>query len=611
MSDTRGTMIPTLPTEDPRPTERQSRLLTARGTYTYDHERLSPLPLAARVPTSDGPAAAWFGELAKLLVMVRANVWRVGRGIEASRANDLDLKRVAEAVAADSPGAAKNAFKEIVDLAANGFVKGRPSGRKDYAALFQSLDLPDNASTYHWDASFARMRVAGPNPMVIRRLAARDDRFPVTDAHLRAVLGDGDSLEAAAKEGRLYLADYTSLEGLKLGVHVDLDQSVVANASTRSSPKHLATPLALFAVPAARGQAASGARALRPVAIQLGPRPGPDTPIFTPGDGWGWTIAKSLVQTADGHFHQVAAHFAGTHMVVEPFVIATLRQLDRSHPLRVLLEPHFEGTLYINDAAETMLLADKGGVDLLMSSTIAESRALSGKVVQAWVFDASAPPDALRLRGVLDPEALPDFPYRDDGLLVWDAIRKWVGTYLRVYYRGDADVLADTELQAWAREVRADDGGRMKSFAPTGRVESLEYLASAAALVIFTASAQHAAVNFPQRELMSYTPAMPLAAYHPAPTSKEGLSAQDYLDLLPPLDMAHMQRDLGTLLGGLRHTRLGQYDKGTFTDPRVSAPLAAFQGRLAEIEKIIQERNTARPAYGFLRPSLIPQSINI
>jgi arachidonate 15-lipoxygenase len=297
-------------------------------------------------------------------------------------------------------------------------------------------------------------------------------------------------------------------------------------------------------------------------------------------------------------------------MVVEPFVMATRRQLDASHPLRVLLDPHFEGTLYINDSAQRVLLAPRGGVDLVMSTTVAVSRELSGKVVQRWVFGESSPPEALRRRGVLDPEALPSYPYRDDALLVWDAIHRWTSDYLGLYYQGDADVAEDAELQAWAAEVRADDGGRMKSFAPSGRITSLEYLAGAAALVIFTASAQHAAVNFPQRELMSYTPAMPLAAYRCVPTSKTGLAMHDYLDLLPPLDMAHLQRDLGTMLGGLRHTRLGQYET-PFDDPRVAAPLAAFQAALAGVEKTIEERNLSRPPYDYLRPSLIPQSINI
>ena len=600
-------MTPTLPSHDPHPAERAARLAAARGEYVYDHDSLAPLPLVKTVPKSETPSLGWLAELAKILVTIRGNAWRVGRGVEESRAYDLDLRRVAAGVAENGPAAAREAFAEITDLLAKGYVRGRPSGTKDYAALFQSIAVPANASTHQWDATFARMRVAGPNPLVIQRVSAPGDRFPVTDAMFEAVLGERDSLAAAGAEGRLYLADYTSLAGAPLGVHVDLDQRVVVRARGEESPKYLAAPLALFAVPAV---ASGGPRGLRPVAIQLGPRPGPDAPIFTPADGWGWTIAKSLVQTADGHFHQVAAHFAGTHMVVEPFVIATRRQLDASHPLRVLLDPHFEGTLYINDSAQRVLLAPQGGVDLVMSTTVATSRALSGKVVQRWVFGESSPPEALRRRGVLDREALPSYPYRDDALLVWDAIHRWTSAYLALYYQGDADVAGDAELQAWAAEVRADDGGRMKSFAPSGRVESLEYLAGAAALVIFTASAQHAAVNFPQRELMSYTPAMPLAAYRAAPTSKVGLAMHDYLDLLPPLDMAHLQRDLGTMLGGLRHTRLGQYET-PFDDPRVAAPLAAFQAALAGVEKTIDERNLARPPYDYLRPSLIPQSTNI
>lgn len=602
-------MIPTLPANDPRAAERAARLAAARQVYTYDHDSMAPLPLARTVPASDEPSAGWLAKLAKLLVDIRRNTWNVGRGMEASRANALDLSTVVDALTSSRPGAARTVFTEITDLVMKGYVKGRPSGQKDYAALFASIELPAIASTYQWDAVFARMRVAGPDPLVMARIERVPDRFPVTDAHLRAVLGDGDSLAAAGAEGRLFLCDYGALEGLGLGAHEALDQEFVQRASTVKSPKYLAAPLALFAVPSAKRK--DGVRPLRPVAIQCGQGPGPETPIFTPEDGWAWRMAKSLVNTAEGHHHQVVAHFAGTHMVVEPFVLATLRQLDRDHPLHVLLRPHFEGTLYINDSAQKVLLAPKGGVDLVMSTRIEVTRAFTGKVVQGWVFDESLLPEALRRRGVDDVGALPDFPYRDDGLLVWGAIRGWVADYLGLYYQGDADVLADVELAAWAAEVRADDGGRMKSFAPSGKVESLGYLIDAVTMVIFTASAQHAAVNFPQNEMMSYAPAMPLAAYRAPPASREGVSVADYLDLLPPLDMAHLQRDLGVMLGGLRHTKLGEYGSGVFEDPRVKGALGAFQAKLVEVESTIAKRNEGRPAYDYLRPSLIPQSINI
>ena len=36
----------------------------------------------------------------------------------------------------------------------------------------------------------------------------------------------------------------------------------------------------------------------------------------------------------------------------------------------------------------------------------------------------------------------PDFPFRDDTLLLWNAIREYVRAYLGVYYDGDAAVLA-------------------------------------------------------------------------------------------------------------------------------------------------------------------------
>jgi arachidonate 15-lipoxygenase len=55
-----------------------------------------------------------------------------------------------------------------------------------------------------------------------------------------------------------------------------------------------------------------------------------------------------------------------------------------------------------------------------------------------------------------------------------------------------------------------------------GRVQTRDYLVDAVTLIIFTASAQHAAVNYPQSFIMSYAPAMPLAGYALAPSSARG-----------------------------------------------------------------------------------------
>ena len=111
---------------------------------------------------------------------------------------------------------------------------------------------------------------------------------------------------------------------------------------------------------------------------------------------------------------------------------------------------------------------------------------------------------------------------------------------------------------------------------------------------------------------MSYAPNMPLASYAPAPTSKTGLSEADYLAMLPTLDMAELQQELGYLLGSVHYTQLGQYGHHHFHDKRVSTFSNEFQKKVAEIGGRIGERNRHRfRAYETLDPAGIPQSINI
>ncbi|MGQ2931438.1 MAG: lipoxygenase family protein, partial [Sphingopyxis sp.] len=48
---------------------------------------------------------------------------------------------------------------------------------------------------------------------------------------------------------------------------------------------------------------------------------------------------------------------------------------------------------------------------------------------------------------------MPEYPYRDDALLLWNAIAQWVGDYVATYYLSDTDVSGDHELQAWAIDL--------------------------------------------------------------------------------------------------------------------------------------------------------------
>ncbi|MGK7881425.1 MAG: lipoxygenase family protein [Crocosphaera sp.] len=481
---------------------------------------------------------------------------------------------------------------------------------ESYNNLFEIIHLPCISYHFQEDRVFAAQRVAGPNPLVLERVREQlPDKFPLTDEDYRSVMGPEDSLEKAIAEKRLYIADY------------EIFDTITAGNFPPDYRKYIYAPIALFAVASGTDNAGS----LVPVAIQCGQRASIAYPIFTrppagtPRDQeWYWLMAKTIVQIADGNYHELISHLGRTHLWMEPFAIATQRELAANHPLGILLRPHFEGTLLINSAARLSLISNEGTVDRILAGSIEESVGLAAEGVRGYpfVFNDSMLPTFLALRGVDDAESFPDYPYRDDSLLIWHSIHQWVDDYLSLYYHSDQDVQEDAELQGWIKALVAVDGGRMIGVGqetPSGGVDihSKAYLVDAVTLIIFTSSAQHAAVNFPQASDMSYAPNMPLAGYTDAPNSPQA-TKQDYFDLLPPIPQAELQMNTGYALGSVYYTQLGDYGEGYFQDSLVQQPLQAFQNRLLEIETTINDRNEVRRTfYNFLSPSRIPQSINI
>ncbi len=610
----------------------------ARQEYQYNYTHIPPIAMVDQVPAAERFSTNWYCLLAQQLRVIFVNTLITNRGNRGSQSVRDDVKMfILEALLKGAiparisiiarllqivpqfliKGISKD-FRELDDLLfallrENGVLilrdalnrviallyEGQPTGHvtslKDYEKLFPMIELPAIAQNFPEDEVFAYMRVAGYNPVMIERVNSLGDRFPVTDEHYQAVMGNDDSLAAAQEEGRLYLADYKILEG-------------AINGTYPGEQKYLYAPLALFALP----KGSDPNRLLRPVAIQCGQTPGPDYPILTPNSGkYAWLFAKTVVQIADANIQEAVTHLGRTHLFVGIFVMATYRQLPLNHPLRLLLHPHFEGTLAINDAAQSSLIAPGGGVDRLLASTIDNSRVLAVYGLQSYGFKSAMLPKQFQQRGVDNANLLPVYPYRDDALLVWDAIRQWVTGYLNLYYATDADIQKDAALQAWAAEIQAYDGGRMPDFGENGGIQTRDYLIDAATLIIFTASAQHAAVNFPQKDLMGYAAAVPLAGYLPASTLGKEVTEQDYLNLLSPLNQAQRQYNLLSLLGSLYYNRLGEYPQGYFKDPEVKPLLQMFQSNLQKVEDIINKRNLHRPVYEYLLPSKIPQSINI
>lgn len=487
------------------------------------------------------------------------------------------------------------------DLLAQGTIGAAPKTVADYDALFVTIPKPAIAQVLHDDDVFAAMRTAGPNPMLIRKATSLPAKFPVTDAHFKDVMGDGDSLAEAAASGRLYLLDY---EGLG------------AMAPTGPTTKLLTgtgyayAPLALFARP-------KTGKSLVPVAIQCGQDPATHPIVVRETDAgdatayWAWQSAKTAVQVADFNYHEMFVHLGRTHLMSEAFAMATQRQLANAHPLNRLLAPHLEGAMFINEAATLIIMAPLTTGDAILAAPITVLQQECGRDRLAYDFYAAMLPNDLKARGVDDPALLPDYPYRDDALLVWNAIAAWVGEYVAVYYASDIDVTGDFELAAWTNELTTN--GKIKGFKP---ITTRSQLVSVVTAIIFNASAQHAAVNFPQSSVMTYAPFSAGTAGTPAPTT--GQTEATWNAMLPSRLAAQEQILLFHILGGVYYRPLGTYLDNAFPyapvliDPAIAAPLARFRAALAGIETTITTRNASRTRpYEFLLPSRIPSSTNI
>jgi len=443
---------------------------------------------------------------------------------------------------------------------------------EDYEQLFPLLPKPTSIKTWQSNTSFAYQRLAGLNPMVIRGISSIPDNFPVSDAIFQKAMGPDKTIASEAAKGNLFLADYAPLNNLTLG-------------SYQRGMKTATAPLVL-----------------------------PNQRIYTPDDGLNWLMAKIFVQIADGNHHELVSHLSHTHLVAEAFVLATATELALNHPLAILLKPHFQFTLAINTLAESELISPGGFVDRLLAGTLEASIEIIKTSYRQRLdnFADYTLPKQLAFRQVDDTSRLPDYPYRDDALLLWQATETYVKDYLSLYYTSDADVNEDTELQAWVRKLMSPEGGSIKKLVSDGKLDTLAKLIEVVTQIIFIAGPQHAAVNYSQYDYLAFCANIPLAGYQSPPKASEEVDMDYILRLLPPQAQATYQLEIMHTLTAFQFNRFGYPSRNDFPDQRTYPILAVFQAKLKAIENEIDRRNSTRiTPYIFLKPSRIPNSINI
>lgn len=474
----------------------------------------------------------------------------------------------------------------------------------DYAAVFPVLPLPDIAKTFRSDAKFTQQRQSGPNPMELTNVLALNysltQKLGITNeifqTVLRKVYRKGyvrETLKSAIKNGNLFVTDYALLDS----------DTVIPQPN-----KFLTAPIALYYAGSNRRDSC-----LIPIAIQLGQIPGISL-LCTPMDGVDWTLAKLIAQMADFYVHELVRHLGQTHLALEPIALATVRELAASHPVNVLLKPHFEFTMAINAVADQVLINPGGLVDIILGGTLESSRQLANQGVSEVFnnFSNFALPTNLRQRGVDDRSVLGDFPYRDDGLLVWKALEEYVSQYVGIYYKSNRDIREDFELQNWIQALQrpiSEKGFGVASLPP--RLTNRDQLIDLLTQIIFTAGPQHSAIAWIQYQYMAFIPNMPGAIYQAIPTIKGIIRDENSLtSFLPGVEATFAQVNVMAVIGTKQDPKaFTDFGVNSFQDFRAIGVLRRLQDRLKGLETVIEQRNKRRiECYPAFLPSRMANS---
>ncbi|XP_024985318.1 linoleate 13S-lipoxygenase 2-1, chloroplastic-like [Cynara cardunculus var. scolymus] len=416
---------------------------------------------------------------------------------------------------------------EIV-LPDNGLLSALPGLLKEVAnntktiLQFETPRIVDGDS-FSWlrDEEFCRQTLAGINPYSIQLVK----EWPLISKLDSEIYGPAESaitkeiveqeirgfmtLEKALEQKKLFLLDYHDLFLPYVNKVRELEGTTLYGSRTLMFLSSTGT--------------------LRPLAIELTRPPNNGKPqwkhVYVPcwdATGvWLWKLAMAHVLAHDSGYHQLVSHWLRTHCVTEPYVIATNRHLSKMHPIQRLLSPHLRYTMEINGLAR-LLLINAGGIIESTFSPGKYSMQLSSDVyAQQWRFDHEALPADLISRGmaVEDPSAphglklaIEDYPFANDGLLLWDAIQQWATSYVNHYYPQADLVESDEELQAWWTEIRTVGHGDKKDEPWWPQLKTQQDLIGIVSTIMWVASGHHSAVNFGQYDYAGYFPNRPTIA---------------------------------------------------------------------------------------------------
>jgi len=230
---------------------------------------------------------------------------------------------------------------------------------------------------------------------------------------------------------------------------------------------------------------------------------------------------------------------------------------------------------------------------------------------QNWRMDIHGTlPADLEQRGVSDPSVLPDYPYRDDGLLLYNAIDRYVSSIIEARYDTEDKLADDYELQAWGLELLADGnpGCGIKGVPGDGKFDTADQLSQAITSILFASTVGHAAVNVSQYDECAFLPNYPAILKGHPPRDKKWCEEKELLACLPPKNICLEIIVINKLLSERHANGLADFHAWYQHDPVSKKAISRFLDDLKCIALTILDRNKKRQVvYEYLNPGRSPK----
>jgi linolenate 9R-lipoxygenase len=212
------------------------------------------------------------------------------------------------------------------------------------------------------------------------------------------------------------------------------------------------------------------------------------TLTHSPGDAdWEWS--KKLFRTAEFVFQETQAHLARTHLNVEQYAMAYYRNII-NNPIRLLLEPHLEGVLNVNQLGASVIFGNTGVIPEA-SALNADQVILLLKEEVARLSYKNWHPERQILQAVVTNNH-----FDRAALAAWEIFKQYVDGFFATH---EAEITKSwAEVQAMSQDLVSHS--ILDSQYGTLAIDNIQDLRQLCIYVIYHSSFLHSWVNYKQYE---------------------------------------------------------------------------------------------------------------